>query len=191
MAIEAVLPAPPAARPTRVFFALWPDAGIAKRLHELGGEAHALCGGRRMQRDTLHLTLAFIGDVSPERLLDLLSVGDRVGAAAFTLVLDRLGGWRHNRIVWAGASEVPAPLAALVGRLNDELAAAGFPVEQRRFAAHVTLLRNARTALPERGVEPLDWRVDGFALMASQRYADGARYVPLRQWLAAAGPEVI
>ncbi len=176
-----------ASRPARVFFALWPAAPVAKRLHALGGEAHALCEGRRMRRDTLHMTLAFIGDVAPERLAALLAVGDRVGAAAFTLALDRLAGWRHNRIVWAGAHETPAPLAALVGRLNGELAAAGFPVEQRSFAPHVTLLRNARATLPERTVDPIEWRVDGFALMESQRREDGAHYTPMGQWTVSDG----
>ncbi|WP_332674821.1 RNA 2',3'-cyclic phosphodiesterase [Aromatoleum sp.] len=182
-----VSPVAKPARPARVFFALWPAAPVAKRLYTLGGEAHALCDGRRMRRDTLHITLAFLGDVAQERLPALLAVGDRVGAEAFTLALDRLGGWRHNRIVWAGAHETPPALAALVGRLNGELAAAGFPVEQRSFAPHVTLLRNARAALPERSVDPIEWRVDGFALMASQRREDGAQYTPIRQWTASHG----
>lgn len=177
-------------RPARVFFALWPAAPVAKRLHALGGEAHAVCDGRRMRRETLHITLAFIGDVAQERLPALFAVGDRVGAEAFTLVLDRLASWRHNRIVWAGAHETPRPLAALVGRLNAELAAAGFPVEQRSFAAHVTLLRNARATLPERAVEPIEWRVDGFALMQSQRREDGAHYTPIRQWAVRDGTDV-
>lgn len=174
-------------RPARVFFALWPAAPVAKRLHDLGGEAHALCAGRQMRRDTLHMTLAFIGDVSQERLPALLAVGDRVGAEAFTLALDRFAGWRHNRIVWVGAHETPPPLAALVGRLSAELAAAGFPVEQRRFAPHITLLRNARAALPERIIEPIVWRVDGFALMESQRCEDGAHYAPIRTWTVSDG----
>lgn len=176
------LPVAKPPRPARVFFALWPAAPVAKRLHALGGEAHALCDGRLMRRETLHMTLAFIGDVAQERLPALFAVGDRVGAEAFTLALDRVAGWRHNRIVWVGAHETPSPLAALVGRLNGELAAAGFPVERRSFAPHVTLLRNARAALPERVVEPVEWRVDGFALMESQRREDGAHYTPIRQW---------
>lgn len=172
-------------RPQRVFFALWPDALTAKRLHALAGEAQMRSGGRSMRRETLHLTLAFIGDVFPERLAELLAIGDRVGAEAFTLSVDRLGGWRHNRIIWAGAHETPEALAALVVRLNAALAAAGFPVERRSFAAHVTLVRNARSVMSEEAVDPIEWRIRGFALMASQRREDGAHYSPLREWAAA------
>jgi 2'-5' RNA ligase len=47
-------------------------------------------------------------------------------------------------------------------------------------------LRNARAALAERPVEPIEWRVDGFALMESQRREEGAHYAPIRQWSVSA-----
>lgn len=174
-------------KPSRVFFALWPGARVAKRLHELGAEAHAECAGRRTRCETLHLTLAFIGDVAPQRLADLIAVGNCVEATPFTLRLDCLGGWRHNRIVWAGAQSCPAPLAGLVERLNGALETAGFAVERRPFAPHVTLLRKAHTQVSARGVEPIDWRVDGFALVESLQTSAGAHYRTLSEWRAGEG----
>jgi len=174
--------APSQTKPARVFFALWPDAATARRLHALATDAQARCGGRAMRRDTLHLTLAFIGDVSPERLAELLHVGACTGAAAFTLPIDRLGGWRHNRIVWAGAEVCPAPLVDLVARLGAGLAAAGFPVERRAFAAHVTLLRNTRAQPAQSPIAPIDWKVGGFGLFESQLSSEGAHYRPVREW---------
>lgn len=171
-------------RPARFFFALWPDASTAKRLHALATDAQSRCGGRAMRRDTLHLTLAFIGDVSPERLADLLAVGDRTGAEAFTLTIDRLGGWRHNRIVWAGAETCPPPLAALVARLGTGLEGAGFPVERRPFAAHVTLLRNSRTQPRTEPIAPIEWKIGGFGLFQSHLSPEGADYRPVREWRA-------
>lgn len=172
---------------SRVFFALWPDARVAKRLDELGAEAHAECAGRRTRCETLHLTLAFIGDVSPPRLAELIAVGNCVEAASFTLRLDLVGGWRHNRIVWAGAQSCPAPLAGLVERLNGALESAGFVVERRPFAPHVTLLRKAHTQVFLRCVEPIDWRVDGFALVESLQTSAGVQYRTLRKWRAGEG----
>ena len=61
----------PQDRQHRVFFALWPDDEIARQFDEAGRMAHQSLGGRRMRRETLHLTLAFIGDVPPARLADL------------------------------------------------------------------------------------------------------------------------
>lgn len=178
-------------KPSRVFFALWPDARVAKRLDELGAEAHAKCAGRRTRCETLHLTLAFIGDVSPQRLAELIAVGNEVGnegeASSFTLRLDLLGGWRHNRIVWAGAQSCPAPLAGLVERLNGALEAAGFAVERRPFAPHVTLLRKAHTQVSTRCVDPIDWPVDGFVLVESMQSSAGAHYRTLTEWRAGKG----
>lgn len=179
----------PSGHAQRVFFALWPDARTAKRLHDLAREAYARCGGRQTRRENLHMTLAFVGDVAAERLEQLIAVGNRVGAEAFMLSVDRLGGWRHNRIVWAGSREIPERLAGLVLRLNAGLAASGFPVERRGFAAHVTLLRNARSVVPEEVIAPIDWRVGGFALMVSQRREDGSHYLPLREWRADPGEQ--
>ena len=142
-----------------------------------------------MRQDTLHLTLAFIGDVPRDQLSSLIPVGDGIGPAAFTLSLDRVAAWRHNRIVWAGAERVPEALAGLVERLNAALADAGFPVEQRKFAPHVTLIRKADGDFPRRDiVPPIHWPVRGFSLMESMRNEEGARYVPLRTWFASDPP---
>jgi 2'-5' RNA ligase len=171
----------PASDRRRVFFALWPRPAVAASLAASAQMAHALCGGRIMRQDTLHLTLAFIGDVPAVRIDGLLEAASRVTGDAFSLSLDRLGCWRHNRIVWAGASEPPPQLIALVGQLNERLADAGFPLEARDFAAHLTLLRKARcVALP--AFETIAWPVAEFVLAESQLAASGAAYTLIGRW---------
>lgn len=138
-----------------------------------------------MRRDTLHMTLAFIGEIQPDRLDALRMAAERVVFAPFTLSLDRLAAWRHNRIVWAGASEVPAELQGLVAQLNANLKEGGFRVEDRKFAAHVTLVRKAVTELPPAPiVPPIDWPVRSFALMKSDLLEDGAHYSAIGTWPA-------
>jgi 2'-5' RNA ligase len=41
---------------------------VAGRLAAIAGEAAARFGGRATRRDTIHLTLAFLGDVPESRL---------------------------------------------------------------------------------------------------------------------------
>ena len=141
-----------------------------------------------MQRDTLHLTLAFLGDVPPDRLDALRTIGDGVRAPATEITLDRLGYWPHNRIVWAGASKTSEALAQLVQRLGEALGAAGFRTERRPFAPHVTLLRNVESWRDGTGLDgmptlaPLTWRVDRFVLACSQTAGNGAAYRPLAEW---------
>lgn len=168
----------------RVFFALWPDAEIATRLDDIGGLAHSVAGGRRMRRDTLHLTLAFIGAVDAAQVLELqrlaeataLAMAEQGARPAFDLILDQLACWRHNHIVWLGARRVPDELALLADNLTRRVRAAGYQLDVRPFAAHITLLRNAQCEanLPE--IAPLIWHNQGFALMESHLDAGGARY---------------
>lgn len=172
----------------RVFFALWPDARTAAALDEIGRAAHASQGGRRMRRDTLHLTLAFIGQVALERIPELQAIAaqavqelEAAGVSlAFDLVLDKLAAWRHNRIVWLGARQLPPALLALSAALHRRLTEAGYALEQRPFAAHVTLLRNARCDAELPQPEALIWsnrgQQGGFVLVRSRLDQAGARY---------------
>lgn len=167
----------------RLFFALWPQGAVAARLQALVRSAHAAWGGRPMGPDILHLTLAFLGDTAPERLPALQDIGARLARLpGFVLRLDKLACWRHNHIAWVGAETVPAPLQALVDALRSELGAAGFPLETRPFAAHVTLLRDARCGAPAPPAEPFDWPVTEVVLVRSVLERSGARYQAIGRW---------
>jgi 2'-5' RNA ligase len=173
----------------RVFFALWPDAACARALATLARRA-APAEARRMRRDTLHLTLAFIGDIAAARLPELMAVGDRMRWPALMLRLDRIGHWDHNRIIWAGASAPPAALEALASALADALADIGVDCPRRPFVPHVTLARKATSlAMAPADMPPIDWPVGGGVLVASERDDRGARYRALRAWPAATGPD--
>ena len=74
------------------------------RLADWSRELHALCGGRVPLAQDLHLTLAFLGQVPERRVGEVERAAGEVSAQAATLVLDRPGFWKHNRIAWAGAS---------------------------------------------------------------------------------------
>ncbi len=176
--------APGAGGGKRVFFALWPDESAARRLHDAGRALQHECGGRAMRRETLHLTLAFIGEVAGSRLDALIELGARLPFAPHRLCLDQLGSWRHNRLAWAGSCKPPTELAEMVETLHAWLREAGFPIEKRPFAPHVTLVRRLERGFPPRGMAPIDWPVSEFRLVASERRAEGAHYRPLGRWPA-------
>jgi 2'-5' RNA ligase len=166
----------------RVFFALWPDAAALDALEAAAAAGQACCGGRRMRRDSLHLTLAFIGAVDDERLAQLHEIAAGIAAAPYELVLDRLGWWPHNRILWAGCSETPSHQRRLYEPLAGALTASGFQLDPRPHVPHLTLLRHARCdRLPELAA-PIRWRVGEFTLVESSLQSDGARYRVLARW---------
>jgi 2'-5' RNA ligase len=171
------------AAPTRrLFFALWPAADVATALECIARQAQAHCGGRRMQRDSVHLTLAFLGDLPLDRVASVEAAADDLAAEAFRLSIDRLGYWRHNRILWAGSGTLPAPLTDLVGKLTGRLRAAGFHLESRPFAAPVTLLRDADCREAPATGAAIDWPVAKLGLVESNPSSSGARYLVRRQW---------
>lgn len=168
----------------RCFFALCPPAELAGRLFALG----APIGGRRMREDTLHMTLAFLGDVPAARIPELCRVADGLALPASALVLDCLGYWERKHLCWAGPTRLPADFNGFVDALHANLRAQGFPLEARNFVAHVTLLRNVRENLETRLLEPpLIWSIDRWHLMASLPDGPGRRYESLGEWPVSAG----
>lgn len=135
-----------------------------------------------MRRDTLHLTLAFLGDVDAARIPDLRGIAYALKCAPFALTLDRLGSWHGHRVLWLGPATPPGALAGLSADLAERLEGADFALAARAFSPHVTLVRNAAHAPSARETEPLVWRVGSFVLVASERTADGARYRRLGRW---------
>ncbi len=170
----------------RVFFAVWPNEAAAKALHAAAREAQKRCHGRLMRRETLHLTLAFLGDIAEARLAEAKRVADAIVAEPFEMTLDTLGYWRHNRILWAGG--VSPRLSFIAGALGEGLRAAGFRLDARPFVAHMTLLRDARCEATPVLAAPVAWTVREFLLVESKLSAEGARYEAIGRWpLGASG----
>jgi 2'-5' RNA ligase len=166
----------------RLFFALWPEPALQSTLAERARSLVATAGGRAMRAETLHVTLAFLGDVP----VGLRPAIERAAGAAtfapFDLVLDRTGWFGHRKLGWAGTHAVPPALATLVATLRAALGANGVPLDPQPFVVHVTLVRNARTVPPGGPMTPVTWPVRDFALVASEPAAGGRVYRVLRRW---------
>lgn len=163
----------------RVFFAVWPDETAAAALHGIAADAGKTCGGRLMRRETLHLTLAFLGELGDRRVAEAKRIADGIRMEDFDLALDRLGYWKRNRILWAGG--VSPRLTLLAKDLGDGLRAAGFALEARPFVAHLTLRRDARCEEMPALDQAVAWPVREFVLAQSR---DG-RYDIIGRWPAA------
>ncbi len=135
-----------------------------------------------MQRDSLHMTLAFIGAASPSQLAALQDFAGKISGEPFDMLLDRLGCWPHNRIFWIGSSKLPSRQRRLFDALVEGLATAGFSIDKRPFIPHVTLMRNAYCDIQPEWVTPIRWHVNEFVLAESCRQTEGPRYRVLNRW---------
>ncbi len=168
--------------PTRCFVALQPDEAALDRLDRLAGEEHArFPSARRVRRENLHLTLAFIGALEADRARLVAAALAGQTATPFDWLLDSVGAFAGARVLWVGGAD--AQLEALAARaraLLDELAVR---FDRKPFVAHVTLLRDLPRAAAgdaARRIEPpILWRARAPLLLESRTDAGGVRYLPL------------
>ena len=107
----------------RLFFALWPDDATRSRLSFVTRRAVQACGGRPIAKSNLHLTVAFLGDLT-EAGLEVARGVPPIEVGAFDLTLDALGVWPESRILWL------APLAPPVLGRRPGGAGEGYDISQ-------------------------------------------------------------
>ena len=163
----------------RLFFALWPPPKTAQLLAQWAHEVSRDTGGSPTASDKIHLTLAFLGDGDPEKAH---AAAAGVQGNRHALPVEHAHYWKHNKIVWVGPSVMPAALTALVGKLHAALKDHGFALEERPFAAHISLIRKARVpqALPP--LPAVEWPVDEFVLVRSRTSPKGSTYEPVQRF---------
>src|SRR6185437_14637680 len=93
---------------------------------------------------------------------------------------------------WVGLAGEKARLLALQAAVANDLAARGFPREERPFSPHLTLARikrpltdDALAALARVQHEPppvATWRADAISVMKSELLRPAARYTALSRW---------
>lgn len=172
---------PPDAVRQRLFFALWPPAEPGAALADLA-RRHAPHGARRVPRDNLHITLAFVGAVDAATRVCLEQAAATLRGESFALTLDRIGAWPGPRILWLAPSAPPPALLRLAADLEQALLPCGYHPEARPYLPHVTLARKLAGACATLAVPPLHWPVRDFVLAESLTGSAGARYQVLARW---------
>ena len=168
----------------RLFFALWPEARARSALQVLAASLRGRIEARWTRPENLHMTLAFLGNVEPERRQALSEAAGEVADQGFRLTLDRLEYWRKADVLCLTSSTPCEPLRELADGLAARLRAVGFTLEKRPFRAHLTLARKARRVpldLPE--LTPLCWSASRFVLVESRlERGGGSAYAILQAW---------
>lgn len=183
----------------RLFIALPVPDALAQRAAGILPEG--LPGLRRAGPELLHVTLAFLGATSAERLAEVASAtaAAAAGHAGFEIELARLGRFPpcgRPRVIWLGLAEGAEGVSALAASVRAELARRHLRFDPKPASPHVTLARlregisaaDARTiaaALAGLTVPPLRFRADAVHVVESVLSRGGPRYssrttVPLR-----------
>jgi RNA 2',3'-cyclic 3'-phosphodiesterase len=166
----------------RLFFAIWPPGKTAHALLQWAHAVHKETGGSLTAVEKIHLTLAFLGEADPDRAHN---VAQRVQGRRHALPIDQARYWKHNKIVWVGPAAMPVELDELVSRLHAALKDQGFELEERPFAAHITLLRKARPPQSLPPLPALEWPVSELLLVRSRASPKGSAYEPVERFALA------
>ena len=95
--------------------------------------------------ENMHLTLKFIGDVSPANveLLSQMLIAEATGNAPLTMQIGGLGSFpnpRRARVIWIGI-QAPAAFENLQRGIEFAAARLGYEPETRPFSPHLTIGR--------------------------------------------------
>ena len=161
----------------RCFIAAWPDPPTRIALAAVAQDVRQrVACGRATRIDDLHLTLAFVGNLSDEKAFAVADAVATVRFRPFIWRLDTLGFFGQAGVVWVGSARKPVkPLAALAGHARAVLDELAVDYDRRPLVPHVTLLRGVRRFEVER-VPPIVWRVDSIALYRSAPIGHAVRY---------------
>ncbi len=146
---------------------------------------------------SVHLTLKFLGNLTPEELEKVFRALDGLFAREHHRFTIRSGGagvfpsLRKPRVLWVGLQgDAMVQLHRLQQEIEQALAAEGFAPEKRDFSPHLTI---GRVKMP-RNLQPLlerflkysfperDFPVHQVLVMRSELHPDGARYSVLKAY---------
>jgi 2'-5' RNA ligase len=170
----------------RLFIGLAFDSPTKDAVYHLSRQIHPLCEGHFTEKENLHLTLKFLGEVQGS-LLPVLRSGLQTavkGQPAFRLTTARLGSFRGKngeKTLWLG-TEDNAELRSLFHNLEQSLVSSGFAPETRPLRAHITLARRAvceDELFPSVAISPFTIPVNGVTLFESVRVNGELIYKPL------------
>ncbi|SRR6266566_583902 len=148
----------------------------------------------------IHLTLAFLGELSDEQLVQASEATAQAARTVppFTYGLSHLGTFgspRQPRVIWVGIDEPASKLVRLHRNLNKELVQRGFEVDTRPFSPHFTLARikaplnaDEYTRLQRLLAQPhlipssAAYGVDSISVMKSELSRSGAKYTCLQNY---------
>jgi 2'-5' RNA ligase len=129
-----------------LFAAIYPPASVVEHLLTFVSElrvGNATVNTRLTRAETLHVTVAFLGDVPEERQPDVeAAMAHAVGAVEPPGPVRLAGGGRFGRgkftVLWVGVHGDLRPLARAVRR---DLKRARLPYDDRPWKPHLTLAR--------------------------------------------------
>ena len=145
----------------RVFLAVELSSTVRDRIAALQYEwKPRIQSARWVRSENLHLTLRFLGEVTPSVVSALAETLPQSVRGCRPLRFSLRGGGcfpnvKRPRVVWVGVDPVPDELRRVHGAVDEAVRRHGFPPEARGFEPHLTIARFKTSKTAEKSVLPL------------------------------------
>jgi RNA 2',3'-cyclic 3'-phosphodiesterase len=191
---------------TRTFIALELNEALQRFLGEIINQiSQELPDLRWVDPQGIHITLAFLGELSDEQLVKAIDAAEEAAhkATPFEYRLSGLGIFgspQQPRVIWMGVEDLPSgkvhgsPLHQVHRILSRELELRDFEVEKRPFSPHLTLARLKQPLSPDAhqrlqrilhsrlaGSSSAIYPVNTLCVMKSELSRSGAKYTCLKE----------
>ncbi len=171
----------------RLFVAVELPEELRSRIHSLAEELPE-DGIKVVEKDKIHLTLKFLGDIPEDKIAEIEERLRAVKSKSFSCTVSGVGVFpnpNYIRVIWAGIECMEMlKLAAAVGNALEGIG----KKEKRPFSSHVTIARvkrkiDARAFLEKHKDEVFgDFSVSEFVLMQSELGSEGPTYTALKKF---------
>lgn len=179
----------------RLFFAITLEealrasaANVAEGLQARLAERRSRRAVKWVERENLHVTMRFLGEVDEARARQLIDeTRQPLAQPAFDLAIGGAGAFPPSgppRVLWIGVWTGAEQAGKVFGLVEQRIAPLGFEREERAYTPHVTLGR-IRELDRTRGRDLREWLADVPAPLGSQRVECVTLY---RSHLSSAGP---
>ena len=131
----------------RAFIAIELSEEIRSSLAQI--ESHLKYSGadvKWVDKDNIHLTLKFLGEITEEKCEKIKSILDDIGKSVkpFEISIKDIGAFPkidYPHVIWVGLDKGVNESKELAEKIDDALSKIGFQKETRAFTAHLTIGR--------------------------------------------------
>ncbi len=134
----------------RLFVAVDLDGNIREKIWKFSTSFSGIRGMKIVEKENLHITLIFLGEVAESLLPKIEEALSRVKFQKFDILLSGVGFFpsqKFPRVVWVDVKEGSDKLKELADSVSRELKKLSFR-RDKEFVAHVTIARIKRK-IPE------------------------------------------
>lgn len=138
------------------------------------------CGGKSVDKDQLHMTLAFLGEVTEDQLALVQRILQKINAHGFVLDFDKIEMFSHgSEYLYYAAPSNDCRIRELAEYIRKALTYKKIFFDSKAFVPHVTLIRHANKAMRVWENFSVRVRVDSLHLVKSETAEGHAVYTIL------------